>query len=55
MTDQHGKGFYVMKYGADRYTSVAWYLRREEAEAEVKRILMVGYWQGMPPKVKEVK
>jgi len=44
-------GYCVMKWGGGRYTSVAWYLRRDEAEAEVARILRAGAWSGMPPKV----
>lgn len=46
-------GYYVMTFGGGRYTSVAWFLRREEAEAERDRILRVGAWHGMPPKVQE--
>lgn len=46
-----GGGFYVMKWGGGRYTSVAWYATREEAEREVARIEMTGAWSGRPPKV----
>jgi len=45
------EGFYVMTYGGGRYTSVAWFPTREEAQAEVDRIKMRGAWSGMPPKV----
>jgi nitrogen regulatory protein PII-like uncharacterized protein len=42
-------GFYVMKYGGERYTSVAWFKLRSDAESEVKRIRDAGSWRGMPP------
>lgn len=45
------KGFYVMSWGGGRYTSVAWYARREDADAEVKRRLVSGSWSGKPPRV----
>lgn len=48
-----GHGFYVMKRGGGRWTSVAWYVKREEAEREVARIIAVGAWQGMPPRIEE--
>jgi hypothetical protein len=44
-------GFYVMKYGGGRYTSVAWYGKKIDAEKEVARILLVNAWAGMPPKI----
>lgn len=47
------KGFYVETYGGGRYTSVAWYARREDAENEKNRRIMVGSWSGMPPRVTE--
>lgn len=43
------QGFYVMKYGAGRYTSIGWYVNQSDAEAEVKRIMDAGAWRGMPP------
>lgn len=44
-------GFYVEKFGGGRYTTVAWFLTKQEAEKERTRILMVGAWSGMPPRV----
>ena len=46
-----GHGYYVMKWGGGRYQSIAWYVRKEDAQKEVDRIKMVGAWSGMPPKV----
>lgn len=47
-------GFFVMKYGGGKYQSVGWYATRAEAEAEVKRIMQIGAWSGMPPKIEPV-
>lgn len=47
-------GFYVMTWGGGRYTSVSWHSTREEADREVARLILVGSWRGMPPKVEEV-
>jgi hypothetical protein len=44
-------GWFVMKWGAGRWTSVAWFLERKDARAEVDRIVLVGAWSGMPPRV----
>lgn len=44
-------GWFVMKFGGGRYTSVAWFAQKENAENEVKRIVTVGCWSGMPPKI----
>jgi hypothetical protein len=44
-------GFYVMRYGAGRYTSVAWFPTQGQATAEVERMMSCGEWFGMPPKV----
>jgi hypothetical protein len=44
-------GYYVMKYGGGRYTSVGFYGTKAEADREVARIKLVGAWHGMPPKI----
>ena len=44
-------GYYVM----GKHTSRAWYPTKEEAEKEVKRILMVGNWSGVPPRIEKVR
>lgn len=44
-------GYYVLKYGGGRYTSVAWYPLKTQAEAEARRIKLLGAWSGMPPKI----
>lgn len=44
-------GCYVMTYGGGRYTSVAWYATREEAQSHVDRLKAAGSWSGKPPKV----
>lgn len=44
-------GYYVMKWGGGRYTSVGWFLNKEQAEEEVRKILATGCWGGMPPRV----
>jgi hypothetical protein len=46
-------GYFVETYGGGRYGSVAFYGNRAEAEAEVARIMMLGAWSGMPPRVTE--
>lgn len=48
-----GEGYYVMKWGGGRYTSVAWYATKVEAQKEVDHIKMVGAWRGMPPKIED--
>lgn len=45
------EGYYVMKWGGGRYTSVAWFPTKADAQREVDRIKMVGAWSGMPPKI----
>jgi len=45
------KGYYIMQYGAERYTSVAWYATKQEAQKELDRMLTVGAWRGLPPKI----
>lgn len=47
-------GFYVLQYGAERYTSIAWYATKHEAESHVRRLKDAGAWQGMPPKIEAV-
>lgn len=42
----NGNGWHVETGTAD-----AWYLRREDADSEVARLLMLGAWSGMPPRV----
>jgi hypothetical protein len=44
-------GWYVCKWtgSAGRYTIVAWFRDRADAEAEVWRIRKIGAWSGMPP------
>lgn len=44
-------GYYVETFGGGRYTSIAWYPTLAEAEKEVARILMIGAWSGMPPRI----
>ena len=44
-------GYYVMTWGGGRWTSVAWYAKREEATAEVERRIKNGSWAGEPPRV----
>ena len=44
-------GYYVETWGAGRYGSVAWYATHSEAQAHVDRLLMLGYWQGMKPRI----
>lgn len=45
------EGFYVETWGGGRYTSIAWYIDRLEAEKHVARLKMLGMWAGMPPRV----
>lgn len=45
------RGWHVETFGGGRYTAVAWFLLREDAEREVARRLMIGAWSGMPPRV----
>ena len=44
-------GYYVMKWGGGRYTSVSYHYTKAQAQAEVNRIMKVGSWSGMPPKI----
>lgn len=46
-----GEGYYVMRWGGGRYTSVGWYLTKAEAQKEVDRIIMIGAWSGKKPKI----
>jgi len=48
------RGFYVMTFGGGRYTSIAWYPNRAEAEAEAARRRHSGLWSGKPPIVEPV-
>ena len=48
---RHITGYYVETYGGGRYTSIAWFNHKDAAEKEVRRILRVGAWSGMPPRV----
>lgn len=45
------RGYFIETYGGNRYTSIAWYKTLEEAEKERKRIVMIGAWSGMPPRI----
>ena len=51
MAASKGGGYHVMTYGGDRYTSIAWYPTRAEAEDHVQHLLDTGGWRGMPPRV----
>lgn len=51
----YGQGYYVMKWGGGKYTSVAWYAKKSEAEKELGRIIALGAWSGMPPKIELAK
>jgi hypothetical protein len=44
-------GYYVMTYGGGQYQSIGWYATRKEAEEELRRIMLRGSWEGMPPKI----
>lgn len=44
-------GYYVMRYGGGRYTSVSYHATRAQAQAEVDRIMSAGSWSGKPPKI----
>lgn len=44
-------GYHVMTYGGGRYTAIAWYPSRGEADRHVQQIRDSGGWRGMPPKV----
>jgi hypothetical protein len=44
-------GWHVETFGAGRYCSIAWFARREDADEERARIVMVGAWSGMPPRI----
>ena len=44
-------GYYVMTFGGGRYTSIAWYAKKIDAEKELARILTRGAWSGIPPKI----
>jgi len=50
-----GEGYYVMKWGGGRYTSVAWYASRVDAQREVDRIVLVGAWSGKVPYVEDAR
>ena len=41
------KGYYVMTYGGGRYTSVAWFPTKAEAERCASQLS----WSGLPNKV----
>ena len=53
MKKNTGEGYYVMKYGGGRYTSVAWYPTKAEAQKEVDHIMMIGAWSGKEPKIEK--
>ena len=44
-------GYYVMKWGGGRYTSIGWFSTRQEAQKEIDHIRATGSWSGMPPKI----
>jgi len=44
-------GYYVETWGGGRYTSIAWFKEREEAERMVAWRMQAGLWSGMPPRV----
>jgi len=44
-------GYYVMTWMGGRYGSVAWYKEQSDANKECQRLLIMGYWSGMPPTV----
>jgi len=44
-------GFYVEKWLGGRYGTVAWFKTYDEAAAEVSRVMMLGAWGGMPPRI----
>lgn len=44
-------GYHVMTYGGGRYTAIAWYPTRAEADRHVREIRDSGRWSGMPPRV----
>jgi len=50
-TDEDANGHHVETYGGGRYTSVAWYKKKADADAEAKRRHTSGSWSGMPPRV----
>ena len=50
MNDCTNKGYYVLAYGGGRYTSVAFYATKAEAE----RCAAGLDWRGMPNKIQDV-
>jgi hypothetical protein len=44
-------GYCVETFGGGRYTSVAWFKTRAEAENLVSKIKAAGQWSGAPPRV----
>ncbi len=42
-------GYYVCTWGGDRYTSVAWFKTRAEAEKDIEQRILAGAWRGMRP------
>lgn len=55
MTHEQLHGYYVLQYGAERYTAIAWYATLYEAERHVKQLKDSGAWHGMPPKIEACK
>lgn len=51
IAEDHGKGFYVETFGGGRYTSVAWYPTKPEAEEHLKKLKDSGRWSGKPPRI----
>jgi len=47
----HPGGYHVESWGGDRFTSVAWFRRLHEAEAELARLVLRGHWAGRPPRI----
>jgi len=44
-------GYFVEKWGGGQWGTCAWYVTEAEAQKHVDRLLMLGYWTGLPPRV----
>lgn len=45
--DPDANGWHVETYGGGRYTAVAWYKHKIDADADAQK----RHWHGMPPRV----
>lgn len=48
-------GYEVQKWDRRKYVAYAWFQRKEDAEAELARLMESGNWWGLTPRIVAVE